>query len=376
MTHPATTEFLLTLLLQQMAPTRSWIVKDLIAFDAGKQLALLPPERWREMLLSSLQRILSLEAQILNLREKAPGNMPFGGSDEGEVLWNERQLLVMVFQGLLRRKLPLEHQDVTKMLDWVVNCELTFDKTFLPIEAVIKVVSAFAQSEPLNQQQLELLQRLQKRLEPHSAHIKFKPMLAMLDEVLNGAEPFVVEAGEAWSDRVIADLKALDKPKRELWLGLLELCSKASGAKPTNKWVKQAEALNEQIDAKEIASRLLTWFELVDLPRTEVITEFDPYNGDPNLKIVESNQVVLRGLIWLLGLNIDDNGLKALAELALSCYAHLPGLGARVLKVGNACLYVLGQSGDSFAAEQLLWLKSQISNRSVQKAIDKTLNPA
>lgn len=372
-------ESLLDSLLEELVPTRSWITPELTQLPSGKQLALLPVDIWRELLLLSLKRILSLEKQIVKYRDQAPGNMPYGDSGQGELLWQQRQLLVMVVQGLFKRKLPLKQKDITGLLKWPVSSELVFDKTFLPLESILKATKSYAEKAELQSKHLELLSQLNSRLEPHAQHMKYKPLLLMVSELLNGAEPFVVVAGEAWSDKAIADLKSLSNSEFEHWHQLLELCSGAKSAEPNQKWLKRADGVLEKLPIEQVRKLVLPWLALVEKPRTAVIEDFDAFNGDPNVKIIDEHQTILRGLIWLLVQSPDEPTpdkptIEALGALALSCFEHLPGLGARVLKVGNACLYALGKDKSEASIKQLNLIKANVSNRSILKNIDKALN--
>ena len=62
---------------------------------------------------------------------------------------------------------------------------------------------------------------------------------------------------------------------------------------------------------------------------------------------------------------------SALGNLAAACFKMIPGHGARSVKVGNACIYVLnGMKGD-YAARQLARLRWTVKFRSARKLLDK-----
>ncbi|HAW27880.1 MAG TPA: hypothetical protein DCY03_07135, partial [Planctomycetaceae bacterium] len=71
----------------------------------------------------------------------------------------------------------------------------------------------------------------------------------------------------------------------------------------------------------------------------------------------------------------DDARLaRALAALAISTYKKVPGVGPRAIKVGNACVWALGQITNETALGQLALLKVKIKFGTAQKGIEKALN--
>ncbi|MEK6642986.1 MAG: DUF4132 domain-containing protein [Planctomycetota bacterium] len=67
---------------------------------------------------------------------------------------------------------------------------------------------------------------------------------------------------------------------------------------------------------------------------------------------------------------------KALAKLALSSYRKFPGIGPRLVKVGNACLWSLGNMPGIDGVAQLAILKARIKFGTAQKLIDKAFTAA
>ena len=165
----------------------------------------------------------------------------------------------------------------------------------------------------------------------------------------------VLDAGEAWSDAVLADLAAAVDPRP--WRMLLLHAATAAGPRPTKNWRRAAAALCATLGRDAVRAALLRWFPLTDRPRTdpipvraEVPTLFRPLNPDPppdlNRRFVPHHRPVLKGLAWLAAeaADPDDADLAAALEgLAATAFRAEPGLGPRAVAVGNAARWALGE---------------------------------
>lgn len=364
---------LLDTLIAEITPVRSWLPCKLSQFDSGKALAKQPLEQSRLMLLEVLERTLLLEQQIIELKIQQPGTMPWGGCEQGELLWNERQVLIMIVKGLLAKKLPLQSNDVVVMLDWISSGKLLFDQTFLPLAAVTKMVDEFEKDVELCSEHFVLLERFHGLLAAKGEHKKFKPLRKTVEMLLEGRPKFAIEPGEAWSDRALLDLNGLSDDKQAAWQALIELCLNNNANKPSKKWLNDVNTYRHALGGEAICKLVLPWLVLVEVVRTDTIVEFDLFRGDPNLKIIEPHQNILRGLVWLISIDGDASIAKALSQLALSCFTKIPGQGARILKLGNACVYGLSLIGGNEALVQLTSIKSQVILKNALKSIDKAI---
>ena len=98
----------------------------------------------------------------------------------------------------------------------------------------------------------------------------------------------------------------------------------------------------KKTDETEIANDLVRWLPLVNKPRSGLLIN-RWYRAPDEWVIVESNQVILKGLIWCCSLLPGREVTRALTATALSCYKKVPDVGPRLPGLGNACVYALGQ---------------------------------
>jgi Domain of unknown function (DUF4132) len=157
---------------------------------------------------------------------------------------------------------------------------------------------------------------------------------------------------------------------------LLNLCAKSGGAKPTAKWSRESDALLEKIGRPAFQDALLRWLPLVDKPRTRPIARWAEWQPDPNLLIQDKNADILKALVWLCAGREDAGVARALTALALSAYRKVPQVGPRCVRVGNACVWALGNMPGSESIGQLALLKIRLKSGAAQKGIEKALNTA
>ena len=127
----------------------------------------------------------------------------------------------------------------------------------------------------------------------------------------------------------------------------------------------------------EFKKQILKWFPLVNQPRTQPVTDYEPeYQPDPNLLIIEPHADMLKGLAWSCGLHEDKELARALTALALSAYRKVPKIGPRAVKIGNACVSALGMMPGMEGVYQLALLKVKVKFGTAQKGIEKAFNAA
>jgi hypothetical protein len=256
---------------------------------------------------------------------------------------------------LLRRKFLFSEDELLTLLDWCVQQQYHYYSN--RVSVMVQATERYLQTHPRTSALQERIKQLLKVLEPygHSAEIrKWMARLKELGEIRGQTNPIV--AGEAWADAAISAIRGMDEAQQEAWNGLLATCSHATGAAPTNKWLKMAEQYLQRIGTQGFKDAVLAWFPLV--------------NRDSNHLPVEVNADVLKGLVWLCAQCEDKEIARALAALAVSAYRKVPGVGPRCVRVGTACVWALGAmpSGDGIA--QLAVLKVKVRFGTAQKVID------
>ncbi|MCA6093015.1 DUF4132 domain-containing protein [Streptomyces sp. SCA3-4] len=180
----------------------------------------------------------------------------------------------------------------------------------------------------------------------------------------------VLNPGEAWSDRALADAAALGEPGRRLLAHALT----ARSARPSRAWEKTGRALldglGEEPDA--VRTRLLSWLDLVGRPRTVPYSDdgshwadntYDRYNAD-----------ALRGLAWLVTLlPAHPDSVRALGALVEHALRKVPSVGPRNPKVANAGVIALSRIDGQDALAQLARLSTRVTYKGTLKQLDTAL---
>ncbi|MBE9067425.1 DUF4132 domain-containing protein [Leptolyngbya cf. ectocarpi LEGE 11479] len=185
-------------------------------------------------------------------------------------------------------------------------------------------------------------------------------------------ETLVMNHGDAWSDAAKQTIEALPEAKRSAWIKLIEVCSTATGGKPTAKWLKLATPWRQAVGVDAFQQCLLQWFPLVDRPRTQPLPGWR--GGDDVIQ--DQNADILKGLAWLCSDQTEGELVRALGKLAVSAYRKISGIGPRCVKLGNACVWALGQMPTAEAIGQLALLKVKVKFGTAQKGIEKALTAA
>lgn len=195
-----------------------------------------------------------------------------------------------------------------------------------------------------------------------------------LARLVAGPAQTPLEPGEAWSDRALEDIDAMPNKRKMAWCEFLAHCQKASGGKPTGKWRAEAEERLSAVGQDRFGQRMLQWFPLVDKPRTEPIAAWHDWQPDPNQLIIDPHADILKGLAWCCAFKENGALARALTALAISAYRKVPQLGPRAVRVGNACVWALGNMPGMEGLGQLALLKVRVKFGTAQKGIEKALS--
>jgi Domain of unknown function (DUF4132) len=186
-----------------------------------------------------------------------------------------------------------------------------------------------------------------------------KPLLANIP-----APP--LNAGEAWADRVNADLETAG----ERWNDLVRHAATATSAKPTARWESRAKDLLNGLD--DAGNRLRGWLALVGRPRTIRLNRTG-YEPDVNEAYDAVNATTLRGLVWLtVWLPEQPETARVLGGLVETSLKKVAGIGPRSPKIANAAVYALSR----FPAEAALAQIARLAARVTYKGTLKELNAA
>ncbi|HMO25422.1 MAG TPA: DUF4132 domain-containing protein, partial [Tepidisphaeraceae bacterium] len=199
--------------------------------------------------------------------------------------------------------------------------------------------------------------------------------IVQLTRLIGDGAAFYLTPTEKWSVMLNQEIAGYPLDQRSAWVALLRHCVGATASRPSDKWLKQAAKLVEQIGVDIVRSSLLRWFSKV--PAGRVTAGVPAYHLDTRSTgdiIQEENSTILRGLLWITPtLNGGDEMTRQIGVVANSAYKKVPGVGPRAVKVGNAAIYAIGTE---LAVGQLAMLKVRVKFGAAQKEIEKAFNVA
>lgn len=273
---------------------------------------------------------------------------------------------------LMRRRLPFTLDDLLALVDYSARQASNY---WRGLPQVIKALENHLREHALAPELAEKIDFLIARVEEGGGMAEERRWLARLKELAGQLTPrrIPLVSGEAWSDAALADLAAMNDAARSPWVQLMHAGTQASAGTPTAKWLKSVRPLYEEIGFESFKSAVLKWFPLADKPRTAPVRSWSQWEPDPNLMLLPINADILRAFVWLCAEREDREISHALAALARSAYRKVPMSGPRCVRLGNACIWALGEMPGSAAIERLAFLKLKIKTNSAARAIEKAL---
>jgi hypothetical protein len=273
---------------------------------------------------------------------------------------------------LLRRTLPFEQDDLIALL----HCGAHERHAWRIESHFVKLIGTYLANHPHTPQLDSALAEYVAALEARTWSADQRRRLLRLRELAGLAQQdSPLAPGDVWSDAAISEIAALPADLRNAWLELLHECAAAGGSAPSAKWLKATRSPLERIGAAPFRAALQRWFGLADQPRTTPID--DAWGGQRSPALLqERNADILKGLAWLCAEQGDRDLVRALAALTISSYRKLPGIGPRCPRLGNACIWALGQMPGNDGMAQLALLKLRVRMPGARKMIEAALRCA
>ncbi|MEO8403432.1 MAG: DUF4132 domain-containing protein [Chitinophagaceae bacterium] len=190
---------------------------------------------------------------------------------------------------------------------------------------------------------------------------------------LLGEDPFAEFANEM--------LQSLPEPERTSWYKLLPLVQKASGSKPSKKYLEETKNIIKELGADKFKKTIHEWFQFLINLKERVEQHSSTLSGQTYTfasyyYITSVNTEAVKGLIWACSHFHDQATIQTITALAERAFRKIPGQGPTALAIGNACLYFLYKSKGLDGIGQLSRLKLRIKQSSTQALIDKYLQAA
>lgn len=327
-------------------------LKDL---DSGLEILGLDSREQTKIALDLMEWLIDYENDIKEKRKNGRfNNYNYYG-------WKVRTILIE----LLQKTLPFNEFELIKIIEW----SSVYDSNYWrAVPQVIKQLQIFLKNSSLTKKLEKKIRQFTDIIAGNYQDNQTRKQIVKLKDLVGDSIKNPIIAGEAWSDIAISNIELLGSDSKNHWIELLNLCQISNGSAPNKKWLKTAGELLEKIGFDEFKSRVLKWFPLVDKPRTQQIASWSEWQPNPNLMLNDANADILKGLVWICGLREDKEIARSLMNLAISAYKKVPQIGPRCVRVGNACVWALGQMGLE-GVGQLAILKLKVKFGTAQKLI-------
>lgn len=288
---------------------------------------------------------------------------------------------VVLADRLALRKLPYTDDDLVFLLQRTACVPIVTMWSAMYLNKLVRQLEQYLDDHAPSDALRDALELLESALagSPDADDRKLRGRVAALRTTVAGESAALpILPGEAWSDAAIADLTQLDDSARAAWVSLLLHAQSAATGSPSDKWLKESRENLQAVGSEPFANRIARWLPLVDKPRTEPLPEgahvFLPEHADRT--ILDVHQDMLKGLACYGSLVAEPAVARALTDLAVTSYKKLPGIGPRMVRVGNAAVWALGTMPGLDAVGQLALLKVKVKFRTAQKGIEKALAKA
>ena len=283
------------------------------------------------------------------------------------------QAVVALLERLVRRPPRLEAAALGRALEVLGQLEHTCGQE-LPWGPLLRALEEHLAHQGLGQAVATGLLALQDGALLRDQSDEIRARRGRLEKMLANCHEAHVELGEPWADALQSDLEALKPEQRAAWEALLEHVPLRQN-RPSKRWRDAAAELLEEVGEGAARAALMRWLSRVG-QRPSMSVQGRPASAPEATIPSERNEELLRGFVWAASLIVDETLGAALGDLALSCYTKLPGIGPRCARLGNACIWALGASGQLSALGQLWRLEQRIGYASAQRIIARTVEEA
>ena len=183
--------------------------------------------------------------------------------------------------------------------------------------------------------------------------------------------------GDRLAQIVNTQIEAISDNSKDSWYALFHLFMKATGSKPTQKYLKESSGLIDAIGLAKYKTVAQEWIEFVsklktiETPKQHTYSGGQVYNYISNEFLHEKNLIFLKGLVWSMSKFHDTKTLSLIAKLTERCFEKIKGVGPTAAGVGNACIYTLGSTRGLEGISHLSRLKLKIRQNNTKKIIEK-----
>jgi hypothetical protein len=297
-------------------------------------------------------------------------------------------------QQLFKAKLIVNDDDIAIIHNAVI---LNYNKDFAPFFSYWPYQSFFNQiqnqfkGKEISETLKTTLNSIKSDLEQPSNVYYNKDKLKLIEKIdsilfqssneINIVKPTLFLGEDDFSEFANKIIERLNETEKTIWYKLITKAQKASGSKPTNKYLDETKLLFKELGADKFKAIVNEWFQFVIKYKEIEKTSTTEYSGRIYTHtyyefISAINIEAIKGFVWMCAHFHDNVTIHNIANLAERCFKKIPNIGPASAAIGNACLYTLYKSKGLDGIGQLSRLKLRIKQSSTQALIEKYLEEA
>lgn len=294
---------------------------------------------------------------------------------------------------LFKTKLTIDDVDLERILNsFTENKRWNWSSlNQWPVSALLNQLTRQYAKTTVSPKMIELLGGLRANIEQIDAVYYQKEKLKLIekiDQLIFGAtaspdkiKPTLFLGEDRFSAYANQMVEALPPAEQQIWYQLITKALKASGSKPSNKYLLESKELFKQLGPDKFKAVVNNWFLFVANLKEETTMHTQTYdnrvyNYSTSTFLSSINTDAIKGFVWMCAHFHDNATLNILAKLAERCYKKMPGVGPAAAAVGNACLYALYKSKGLDGIGHLSRLKLRIKQTNTQQIIEKYIQQA
>lgn len=306
-------------------------------------------------------------------------------------IYEENQLRFAYLKQIFRSKLTIKGSDLKRIIVAIYNGtnKNKFNFQDWSLAFLLNQFSKQQKEHSVDQEAREALTVLKKHLESTASSYFEKEKTKLLEKIEDLL--FEKEEGNIRSVLFLGEddftplansiIEALQDRERFLWYELIAKAQKATGAKPSKKYITEAKAVITDLGTDKFKKTVHELFTtLINLKET--VTEHRHNYSGAEYVYIEAmflsslNTEALKGLVWMCSLFHDQQTIQTISKLADRCFKKIPQKGPSAPGVGNACLYTLANSKGLDGISQLSRLRLKIKQNNTLKIIENYIQEA
>ncbi|MFZ4796621.1 MAG: DUF4132 domain-containing protein [Bacteroidia bacterium] len=293
---------------------------------------------------------------------------------------------------ILKSKIQINFEQFDLIINGICtpkNC-YEFDLSTFSVSAIISQAEKQFSDKNLPESTLKSFEILKNYISKNNVYTSDKDRLKLISKIdsimfsnanADKIKPTYFMGQDDFTDFANNIIQQKKEDEKELWFLLIDKASKATGSKPSDKYLNDSKKIIDEMGSDKFKKTIHEWFQFIIDLKEKLTTQTHTY-GTETYNIITSeflsaiNIETMKGFIWMCSHFYDNQTIQLLSKLAERCYKKIPQKGPAAAAIGNACLFSLYSSNGLDGIGQLSRLKLRIKQNNTQTIIEKYINSA